>query len=81
MTGGHVRGLFLAILLAALPVCHASAQQSGQQVKAPKVKPRHPVKVNSCAMYGPGFVKIEGSNTCIKIGGSISVEGGVGTGR
>ena len=33
---------------------------------------------NSCAAYGPGFVKVEGTNSCMKIGGALSV--GVGTG-
>jgi hypothetical protein len=32
---------------------------------------------NSCAAYGPGFVRVEGSGTCVKVGGAISV--GVGT--
>jgi hypothetical protein len=32
--------------------------------------------VNSCAAYGPGFVKVEGSDTCVQVGGSISI--GVG---
>ena len=31
---------------------------------------------NSCAAYGPGFVKVEGSETCVKTGGAISI--GVG---
>jgi hypothetical protein len=31
---------------------------------------------NSCAAYGPGFVKIDGTDTCMKIGGAVSV--GVG---
>jgi hypothetical protein len=33
---------------------------------------------NSCAAFGPGFVKLEGSNSCVKIGGatSIGVSGG-----
>jgi hypothetical protein len=31
----------------------------------------------SCAAYGPGFVKIEGTDTCVQIGGSISVGAGV----
>ena len=26
-----------------------------------------------CAEYGAGFVKIEGTNTCMKIGGAVSV--------
>ncbi len=32
---------------------------------------------NSCAAYGPGFVKIEGTDTCAKVGGTISVGAGV----
>jgi hypothetical protein len=28
---------------------------------------------NSCAAYGPGFVKIDGSDTCVQIGGAVSI--------
>jgi hypothetical protein len=31
---------------------------------------------NSCAAYGPGFVKLEGTETCVKVGGAVSI--GVG---
>jgi len=31
---------------------------------------------NSCAAYGPGFVKAEGTDTCVQIGGSISIGAG-----
>ena len=34
---------------------------------------------NSCAAYGPGFVKVAGSDTCVKVGGAVSVD--VGTSR
>ena len=34
---------------------------------------------NSCAAYGPGFVKVAGSDTCAKVGGTFSVD--VGTSR
>jgi hypothetical protein len=34
---------------------------------------------NSCAAYGPGFVRIEGTDTCVQIGGSVSVGAGVVT--
>jgi hypothetical protein len=30
----------------------------------------------SCAEYGPGFMPVQGTSTCVKIGGSIGV--GVG---
>jgi hypothetical protein len=26
-----------------------------------------------CAAFGPGFVKVEGTDTCVKIGGAFSV--------
>jgi hypothetical protein len=35
---------------------------------------------NACAEYGAGFVRIEGTNTCIKIGGAVSVGAGVSSG-
>jgi len=31
---------------------------------------------NSCAAYGPGFVRVDGTETCVKIGGAVSI--GVG---
>lgn len=31
---------------------------------------------NSCAAYGPGFVKVEGTSTCMKIGGEVSIGAG-----
>ncbi len=33
----------------------------------------------SCAAYGPGFTKVEGSETCIHIGGHVRVEAGMGS--
>jgi hypothetical protein len=35
---------------------------------------------NACSEYGAGFVKIEGTNTCMKIGGAISVGAGMSSG-
>ena len=35
---------------------------------------------NVCAEHGAGFVRIEGTNTCAKIGGAISVGAGVSSG-
>jgi len=31
-------------------------------------------KAGSCASYGPRFVMVEGTGTCVKVGGSVSVE-------
>lgn len=34
-------------------------------------------KVGSCASYGRGFTMVEATGTCVKIGGSISVDAAV----
>ena len=31
---------------------------------------------NSCAEFGPGFVRVEGTGSCVKVGGGISVDAG-----
>ncbi|UPK23708.1 hypothetical protein [Bradyrhizobium sp. 195] len=31
-------------------------------------------RAGSCATYGPRFVMVEGTGTCVKIGGSISID-------
>jgi len=70
--------MVLALLVAVLPASVAVAQQSNQPRKnPPKSKILHPpVSGNPCAQYGPGFVKLAGSDTCVKIGGSVSIEAG-----
>ena len=77
-----MRTIFPAIVLALLSASAAPAQQfrDDKPGKPAKSLPLRPAKAaNPCAEYGPGFVRIEGSSTCIKIGGSIGV--GVGASR
>jgi opacity protein-like surface antigen len=77
-----MRTILALIVLAVLSASAAQAQQSRDpkpNKPAVTLPLRPPKAANSCAEYGPGFVKIEGSSTCIKIGGSISV--GVGASR
>jgi hypothetical protein len=71
----HMVEILLAGFLTMLAVCFANAQQSKHDPKAvPKqVKTQ---TANPCAKYGPGFKKLEGSDTCVKVGGSIDVEAG-----
>jgi hypothetical protein len=38
---------------------------------------KRPTSANACAEYGAGFVMIEGTGTCMKIGGAFSVGAGV----
>jgi hypothetical protein len=78
-----MRAIIPVIILAVLSAATASAQQfrDGKPDKPAKSLPLRPAKAaaNPCAEYGAGFVRIEGSSTCIKIGGSLSV--GVGASR
>jgi hypothetical protein len=30
---------------------------------------------NPCAAFGPGFVKVQGTDTCVKVGGGVDVSG------
>jgi hypothetical protein len=77
-----MRNILLAIMVALLPLSAASAEQSGAQKsdKSAASDRLLPVKrsgvANSCAGYGAGFVKLEGTDTCVKIGGAVSI--GVG---
>jgi hypothetical protein len=77
-----MRTIVSVIVLAVLSVSAASAQQS-RDSKPAKSLPLRPAKAaaNPCAEYGPGFVRIEGSSTCMKIGGSLGVGVGVGASR
>lgn len=78
-----MRPILPVIVLALLAASAAPAQQfrDGKLDKPVKSPPLRPAKTaaNPCAEYGAGFVRIEGSSTCIKIGGSLSV--GVGGSR
>jgi hypothetical protein len=73
------------IALALSSVASVAEQPRSQKLdKAPasgKLLPlKRPRSANACAEYGAGFVRIEGSNTCMKIGGAVSVGAGVSGG-
>jgi hypothetical protein len=78
-----MRNILLAISVAVLPATIAMAEPTrGKKPDKPPVSGRHlPLKGagagNTCATYGAGFVKIEGTETCMKIGGAVGF--GVGT--
>ncbi|WP_454628745.1 hypothetical protein [Bradyrhizobium cenepequi] len=75
----------LMLIFALLPAI-ALAEQPGRPKsgKAPastkSLPPKGAGRTDACAEFGAGFVKIEGSDTCIKIGGAIGIGGGVSTG-
>jgi Porin subfamily len=72
-----MRKLVLTIILAGWPALALAEQPSrytsgkansvGKQFKL-----KGAVRENPCAEYGAGFVKLEGSDTCMKIGGYVS---------
>jgi hypothetical protein len=80
-----MRKSLLVIAALMLSAAGAPAEQGG--IKKPdrttppaKLLPVKPAtSANSCAAYGAGFVKVEGSDTCVKVGGAVSVD--VGTSR
>jgi hypothetical protein len=86
-----MRNILLAIaLVALLPASvavaeQAAGQKSDKRADKPLASKQLPIKgtanSNSCAAYGPGFVKIEGTETCMKVGGAVSIGGGVSSGR
>jgi hypothetical protein len=78
-----MRNVLLAITVAMLPATTAMAEATrGQKPDKPATPGRQlPLKGagagNACAAYGPGFVKVEGTGTCIQIGGTVAI--GIGT--
>ncbi|MTV13184.1 MULTISPECIES: hypothetical protein [Bradyrhizobium] len=74
----------IAILLPAAALAQQRDRRNFQTLPdAGKTLPsKSATRSNPCASYGPGFVKVEGSDTCVKLGGGISVDGGMsGRGR
>ena len=77
-----MRNILLAIIVALLPAPIGAGPVRQSEGGSRRIRPGKllPVKRahagNSCAAYGPGFVKVEGTETCVKIGGAVSI--GVG---
>ena len=75
-----MRKLVLAVIIAVLS---GSAVLADPVNRRPKMddglpldrlpRPKSAVR-NSCAGFGPGFVKVEGTHTCVKVGGAFSVD-------
>jgi hypothetical protein len=63
-----------------------AAEQSGHQrsdkpAPATRLLPmKRATSDNSCAAYGAGFVKVEGTETCVKLGGAVSIGAGTSSG-
>jgi hypothetical protein len=75
----------LVVIIAALPAFALAEQparpkSSGKAQASGKPLPlKRGARGNPCAEFGPGFAKVEGTDTCMQIGGAVSI-GGVSTG-
>jgi hypothetical protein len=78
-----MRKLLLLMIALALPSVAGVAEPLRLQ-KTDKVMADKPLPLkrsgNACAEYGAGFVRIEGTSNCMKIGGAVSVGAGVSSG-
>jgi hypothetical protein len=79
-----MRSVFVFIL-AALPTLALAGQAGRPKVdKTPDSGKQLPLKraagSSPCAAFGPGFTKIEGSDTCMRIGGAVGIGAGVSSG-
>jgi hypothetical protein len=74
-----MRTFFLAMLVAVLsgsavladPVSRPRLEYATPPDRLPPAKS---AASNPCAAFGPGFVKVDGADTCIKVGGSLRVD-------
>jgi Porin subfamily len=73
-----MRTLLLLIVAVTLPTAPLLAEQpalpkSERAAKPDKMLPTKRVtSERSCAAFGAGFVKVEGTDTCVKVGGYVS---------
>jgi hypothetical protein len=81
-----MRNSLLGFVIAVVTAAPALAEPSGSRKRDWAATPGGlPVKrsspSNPCSAFGPGFIKVEGSETCVKIGGTVSVgvDGSIGT--
>jgi len=77
-----MRNTLLAITLMLLPASIAAAETtgarkpesptgSGRLLPIKGASPGHP-----CAMYGADFTRLDGTDTCVKVGGAVRIEAG-----
>ena len=80
-----MRSFFLSLLMLMVLAgfaCAEPQERLNDRLRTPRSKTEvnnfKPMRApaNPCAQFGSGFVRVEGSDTCVKIGGSIAI--GVG---
>ena len=70
--------IVLAIVISTVPVAAFAVEPNGMQQskKDSKGKTDTNNQAKPCAEYGEGFRRIEGSSTCVKIGGYVRFQTG-----
>lgn len=82
-----MRTILPALLIVLALPAGASAQQLGERLPGQRSETGMPGGktrtdgLRPCPQQGPGFVKLDGSNTCVKLSGEVQFEYGVGGGR
>jgi hypothetical protein len=74
-----MRTLFLTLIIAVLsgsaaPADPANRRKLDYATPLDRLPPAKSAVGNSCAAFGPGFVKVEGTDTCVKVGGAFRVD-------
>jgi Porin subfamily len=81
-----MRTFFLAMIIAVLSGSAARAEPANRSkldyaTPLDRLPPAKSAAGNPCAAFGPGFVKVAGTDTCVKVGGAFRVDvvsGGAG---
>lgn len=74
--------LFLIWIIACAAAAPVAAQSIGEPIpgRGPTAKTTAPWRADTaarpCPQYGPGFVRVEGSSLCVRVGGSVRLDVG-----
>jgi hypothetical protein len=74
-----MRTVFIAVIIALLS-CSAVLADPANHTKPDyatpldRLPPAKTIARNPCAAFGSGFVKVEGTDTCVKMGGSFRID-------
>ena len=68
----------LVLLLASIPHAHAQswdAKALNRKPEVPAAKPKDRAGgMKACPEYGAGFYRLDGSDTCVRIGGGVGAD-------
>jgi hypothetical protein len=76
---GYMRTIFLAMIITVLSGSAVLADPANRRkldyaTPLDRLPPAKSAAGNPCAAFGPGFVKVEGTDTCVKVGGAFRVD-------